>query len=351
MACPVISPVYNEQIKTFTFNGIDGITIPKSCREKAYELSVDVIIKSVARESYQNYECMPAESYYGAATLVMQDCLELKIPVKFPRQRLYYGRVPEAFVAWQELINFEYHVAWHYFVANTVVNLGTALGAIPLPPTDCCALPQPVWRELPLREVYFHPPIGTQYELEVSWIEPSGFVGFCGTAYSGYSQQEDGEKDAGLPPNGIFPHVAENPADPYANLPPVTPDSVQGAFSNSKVANIDDVDPANIPVIPDPPGTVYWVKVVGVAHRPSFPGGCSTTITETYYYARTKSQTVQNVRAGAPIPTGCGDATTNAYYLTLTGAAEFDLGQCDGGAHQITLQQGLSQPSNTTTYS
>jgi hypothetical protein len=252
--CPTDTASYAEEIRTFTFRGIDGITIPKEVREQAYTLAVDIIIRSIARETYKNYECMPSESYYGVATIVSQDALELKIPVKFPRQRIYYGRVPEAFEQWNALVNFEYQRAYFLAVGESLQSLGTALGAGSIPAVFCCSLPAPKWIELPLREVYFHPPIGTQYEIEVSWIRPVSFSDSCDTFFDGTSQYMDGDKDAGLPPNGIFPNVADDPEDPYAGLPDETPDSEQLGFSNSKSANLDDEDPQNQPEYPSDAG-------------------------------------------------------------------------------------------------
>jgi hypothetical protein len=245
--CPTDVSSYVEEIKTIVFRGIDGITIPKVVRQEAYTLAVDIFIRSIARETYVNYEVMPPEGFYGNATLVMQDSLELKIPVKFPRQRLYYGRVPEAFEQWNSLINFEYMRAYFLALGESLQSLGTALGAGSIPSVFCCSLPEPSWVELPLREVYFHPPIGTQWEIEVSWIRPVAFSDSCDTFYDGYSRQVDGDKDDGLPPNGIFPNVAEDIDNPYEGLPEETPDSEQLGFSNSKSANLEDVDPQNEP--------------------------------------------------------------------------------------------------------
>jgi hypothetical protein len=243
--------VYQEEIKTIVFRQDDGITIPKSVREAAFELSIDVIVRSITKEPYKNYECSPPESFYGNATLVFQDCLELKVPLKFPRQRIYYGRVPEAFEQWNALINFEYHrSAYLDLICGTIVNLGIALGFEVGLPTECCSLPQPTWRELPIREAYVNVAPGTQYEIEISWLYPVAFSDFCGTFYEGLSGQTDGDKDAGLPPNGIDPNIAENPSNPFAGLPNATSDFEQGGFSNSKSANLGDRDPANEPQIP-----------------------------------------------------------------------------------------------------
>jgi hypothetical protein len=247
--CPTDSAVYQEEIKTIVFRQDDGITIPKLVREAAFELSIDVIIRSITTEVYKNYESTPPESFFGNATLVFQDCLELKVPLKFPRQRIYYGRVPEAFEQWNALVNFEYMRAYFLAVGESIQSLGTALGAGSIPAVFCCSLPEPRWRELPIREAYVNVPPGTQYEIEISWLAPVPFSDACDTFYEGLSGQVDGDKDEGLPPNGIFPNVAGDSNNPFNGLPNPTPDFEQGGFSNSKTANAQDVDPANEPQI------------------------------------------------------------------------------------------------------
>jgi len=248
--CPTSEALYVEEIKTMVFRQDDGITIPKSVREVAYELAVDVIIRSIARETYVNYEVTPYESFYGTATVILQDCVEEKIPLSFPRQRIYYGRVPEAFIQWDNRINFGRDIAYHGRTTQTIANLGAALGFTVTPEVGCCALPESNWRELPLREVYVNVPHGTQYEIDVAWRRPEGFVDECGVAHLGESNQVDGDKDVGLPENGIQPNVAEDPSNPFNGLPSPTSDFEQGGFSNSKTANLGDVDPSNEPQVP-----------------------------------------------------------------------------------------------------
>jgi hypothetical protein len=324
--CPTKTAQYFEEIKTFTFRGTDGINIPKSVRKEAYTLAVDIVIRSIIKHSYLNYECTPAEGYFGNATLVMQDCLELKIPVRFPRQRIYYGRVPEAFSQWNEVVNFEYFRAYILAVGESLQSLGTALGAGSIPSLFCCSLPLPSWKELPLREVYFHPPFGTQWEIEVSWIRPVAFSDACQTFFDGNSQQVDGDKDGGLPGNGIFPNIAASQANPFAGLPPVTPDSQQLEFSNSKAGDTNRIDPENVP--PDDPyngaaqdGNVYWLKWTGVTSRPEYPGGCGGQRRRVTYVEQllNKDVRVEELRTrGQPFDNGCGTMITE-YEYRLTG--------------------------------
>ena len=244
--CPTDFSGYQEEIKTITFQGDDEITIPKIVREQAYQLAIDVIIRSIPRETYKNYTVNPAESFFGNAVIVSQDAVSERIPIKFPRQRVYEGRVPEAFQMWNDLVNFEYHRSLaRDLCAGTTVNLGVALGFEVGLPTLCCSLPPIAWRELSVREVFFAMPYGTQYEVEISWIRPVAFSDFCGTLHEGNSGQVDGDKDTGLPSEGSFPRIAPDPDNPYNGLPPRTPDSEQLGFSGSKTANIDDTDPVS----------------------------------------------------------------------------------------------------------
>ena len=263
--CPQVKALYEETIKTFTFRDSDGINIPKSVREEAYALAVDIVIVSTAREVYKNYTVTPAEGFYGNATLVMHDMCERKIPVNMPRQRIYYGRVPEAFAIWQSLVDWSYFQTYMTAIGESLVSLGTALGASVILPTNCCALPDRSWIELPLREVYFKAPFGTQYKIEVSWYKALQIEDGCGNIRNPKSKVTDGSKDSGLPPNGVQPNVASNPNNTFCGLPPATSDFEQGNFSNSKGEDrinnpspLNNIDPNNLP---DERGTFLELKI------------------------------------------------------------------------------------------
>ena len=256
--CPEVRAIYEETIRTFTFRDSDGITIPKSVREEAYILAVDIVIVSTAREVYKNYTVTPAEGFYGNATLVMQDMCERKIPVNMPRQRLYYGRVDEAFIHWQSLIDWSYFQTYMTAIGESLVSLGTALGASVILPTNCCSLPDRSWVELPLREVYFKAPFGTQYEIEVSWYKALQIVDGCGNIRNPKSKTTDGSKDSGLPADGVQPNVAPNPNNPFGGLPPASTDAEQGGFGNSKTNGLNDIPFGNLP---DERGYFLEVKI------------------------------------------------------------------------------------------
>ena len=349
--CPEVRTIYEETIKEFTFRDSDGITIPKNVRENAYTLAIDIVIVSTRREVYKNYGSSPAEGFYGNATLVMQDMCEIKIPVKMPRQRLYYGRVAEAFIHWQTLVDWSYFQAYMTAIGESLVSLGTALGAGFVPATNCCPLPDRSWIELPLREVYFNCPSGTQYKIEVSWYKALEIVDACGNIRDPTSKMIDGDKDNGLPANGTQPNVAPDSQDPFANLPLPTSDAEQAGFSNSKISNMDNTDPSNIPMIPDPVGTLYWVKVINIRKRPSFPQGCTNTRTETAYISVLKESQIVSITINNTFTNPCTNATDHGYNLTLTGGEPLDIGQNDGGAPSVTFGRGLVKPANTDVYS
>lgn len=256
--CPQVKALYEETIRTFTFRDSDGITIPKSVREEAYTLAVDLVIISTAREVYKNYTVTPAEGFYGNATLVMQDMCEIKIPIKMPRQRLYYGRVDEAFIQWQSLVDWSYFQTYMTAIGESLASLGTALGVSFVPPTNCCSLPDRSWVELPLREVYFKVPFGTQLQIEVSWYKALQITDGCGDIRNPKSKMTDGDKDNGLPADGVQPSVAPNPANPFSGLPPVSTDAEQAGFANSKTNGLNDVPFGNLP---DERGTFLELKI------------------------------------------------------------------------------------------
>jgi hypothetical protein len=347
--CPTDSAVYQEEIKTIVFRQDDGIVIPKLVREQAYELAIDVIIRSIPRETYKNYTCSPAESFYGNATLVFQDAIHDKIPLKFPRQRIYYGRVPEAFEQWNALINFEYMRAYFLAVGESLQSLGTALGAGSIPAIFCCSLPEPRWRELPIREAYVNVPDGTQYEIEITWLTPIPFSDSCDTFYEGLSGQDDGDKDDGLPSEGIFPNVADDPSNPFDRLPPATPDSEQGGFSSSKIANLDDEDSDNEP---DPVGTIYWIEVIAaVTRNGDFGAGCRTRTSYLYFRLIDNSVTWTTETVNSGVTNPCGGTFQSVKVFLSGGTGALTQPNDDNGNLVITKQSGLVLPTNRNEFS
>ena len=342
-ACPEVKAIYEETIKELTFRGSDGITIPKDVRENAYTLAVDIVIVSTAREEYKNYGVSPAEGFYGYATLVMQDMCEIKIPVKMPRQRLYYGRVPEAFIYWQTLVDWSYFQSYMTAIGESLVSLGTALGAGFVPSTNCCSLPDRSWIELPLREVYFNCKYGTQYKIEISWYKALQIEDGCGNIRDPRSKTEDGDKDTGLSPNGVQPNVAPDSGNPFANLPLPSSEAEQGNFSNSKISSLNN--------IPDPIGTIYWLEVIPINKEAGFIGGCSVTRTEKYYY-EVPSASVSFTTSNRDImDNGCGGRRVEVdLFLSTSPTTRFEVFRTTDGQITINKGQGLTIPTNSVVF-
>ena len=323
--CPEVKAIYEETIREFTFRNSDGITIPKDVRENAYTLAIDIVIVSTAREVYKNYSVTPAEGFYGNATLIMQDMCEIKIPVRMPRQRLYYGRVTEAFANWQSLVDWSYFQSYMTAIGESLVSLGTALGAGFVPSINCCSLPDRSWVELPLREVYFNCPNGTQYKIEVSWYKALQITDACGNIRDPRSKIADGDKDRGLPPNGVQPNVANDRNNPFLNLPDPSTDAEQGTFSNSKTDGLDDVGVDNFPS-----SFGYFAKLV-VVNRFTSVQNCR--LVETTYYYLINSADVLSVTSNGSVVTRCGQSHV-AYDVTGSISGTIDAGG-------FTSQSGL----------
>jgi len=348
--CPSVKAEYSELIDTITLRNSDGINIPKKVREVAFDLAVDIIVVSIPRDRSRNYTSTPSEAFYGNATLVMQDCLELKIPVKFPRQRLYYGRVSEAFVMWQELISYEFMRAYFYAVGESLASLGTALGAGVIPPLFCCSFPDIAWQELPLREVYFNCPRGTQYQIEVTYTCATPFTDACGEERSPKSKRTDGDKDSGLPASGVFPNVAADPSNPFQGLKPATSNSDQGDYSNSKGESstlnpspLENPDPNNVAV--DRPATSsvegYYMRIPLIGLDGVTNG---STVAFTDFVACNSDSQVNVTLNGSPttIAFTCGSRSIQNRTITVTGTSySVVLNYLSGWSTAGVLQYGL----------
>ena len=320
--CPQTKALYEETIKTFTFRESDGITIPKSVSSEAYTLAIDIVIISTAREVYKNYAVTPAEGFYGNATLVMQDMLERKIPVNMSRQRLYYGRVTEAFVTWQQLVDWSYFQTYMNAIGESLTSLGTALGVSVILPTNCCALPDRSWIELPLREVYFKAPFGTQYKIEVTWFKALQIEDGCGNIRDPRSKMIDGDKDGGLPNLGTLPSVATDANNPFANLPLPSSDSEQGIWANSKSDRLNNIDPNNI-YYPDSFG--YFARCVWTSRQSSSPYNCRIVTFIFYRLVANGTTSVSAVNTGLT-ESGCGSTVSVFDMTTNTGQVLFRVG-------------------------
>lgn len=238
--------VLGEHIIDYTFRENGAIFIPKAYRKRAVIMQVDIKVVSVARELYLNYESSPAEGYYGYATLVMRDFCLPPIQISQPRQTLYYARLENAIVNWAAYIaqiraqeNFK---GIESLICTVIGQLGGACVDNP-----CVPLAIPVWEEIPLREVYVNCHYGTQFEIELSYIDMNDVIDNCGNYVRAESGWSDGDKDNGLPPDGVAPSKAADPNNPYIGLPPVSTTDELGVLPPSKQNNLDDTNPGNLP--------------------------------------------------------------------------------------------------------
>lgn len=237
---------YVESIDRFTFREKAALTIPKRVREKAYSLAIDIEIVSVAKAKYKSYKSEPANSHYGYAVVVDQDHCRREIELSLPRQRIYYERVVEAFDAWYALyLSHVVHQTLASIANGLLVPIGNQLGLQSEPTAPTCPT-STKWIELPVREVYVKADYGTQFRVEISYYSPvSVLYGECD--YLGFSGQEDGDKDDGLPENS-GEHTSGDPSSPYAGLPSSESLPELGDYANLKGEGINLPNRSNAPV-------------------------------------------------------------------------------------------------------
>lgn len=229
-----------EKIYTFSFRNKGSIRIPKSVREKGYTQAVDIIIRSISFPLYESAKSIPQTQFYGYATLVFQDALSLEVPIHFPRQRIYYARNEDALSQWRRLAEWQNSTKdWFQSLFSLLTS-----GAEEPPPEPTIIFPPIRFVELPLREVYVKTPESCQFEIEFSQYQPVAFTDDNGTVYNGTSQQEDGDKDDGLPSDGIQPK-RNPPSDPFSGNPAASSTSELGDFFNAKLDTLGAVDPSN----------------------------------------------------------------------------------------------------------
>jgi hypothetical protein len=223
----------------FTFRDTNGIKIPKSCREEAYQLSIDIVVQTITAEKYASTYTYPDKVHYGFVTLVMQDCATLEIPIHQPRQRIYEARVVEAYEAWIALRQWnEGDCRWFkelYRIAE-----GGTVEEYPLySPREL------EWTELPIREVYYKPVPHSQWQISVQWTAPRFFTDCTGILRNGKSHMPDGDHDGGLPPGGTQPRQ-NDPNDPFAGNEPAN-GATGTEFDNPKASDnsLNNVNPAN----------------------------------------------------------------------------------------------------------
>lgn len=215
-----------EVVDTFRFRNSGSIQIPKAKRQIAYTMAVDVIVESVDFNTYATNKTIPRESFYGNATLVSQDSIMPKVPLRFGRNRIYYERNEQAFSQWE--FHRQYYVIDDQlrFLATITAGIDPSFWLSGFPPS-------PKFVELPLREVYVEVQDNCQFQIEYCQYQPVPYTNSRGLSYVGGSDQTDGDKDSGLPPEGTQPRQ-NPPSNPFGNNLPPSSISELGGFYNPK---------------------------------------------------------------------------------------------------------------------
>lgn len=261
---------YVENVDRFTFREEASLTIPKPVRERAFSLQVDVEIVSTDGNDYTNSKSIPEYGFYGYAVLVFRNYAEIQIPIAQPRQRLYYGRVNEAYVNWYQFYLWRNARASSYDQADVLGQIGQAvgLGNYVIPPRQCVEWSG--FEELPLRELYIKCRFGTQFRVEISrWkadyeVSTDGCPSIPTSKQTDDVKQDGTGKDNGLPPLGVQPQKASNSSNPYSGLPSASTNNELGEFGNNKINSVDFPNPDNAPIVPvggTEDGVVYNVTI------------------------------------------------------------------------------------------
>ena len=285
----------NENNQLLTFRNKASFGIRKVLRKKAYTMAIDIVIKSVDYNLYENSKANPSIQFYGYCVLVFQDMTSIEIPIHFPRQRLYYAIQHEAFRQWRGFVNFYEQYLLH---RQTGISLGLILAAFEIPPLELdTEIAKTQWIELPLREVYIKCQKNTQFEIEYTAWEPVEFVDpISGEVNNGESNQEDGEKDEGLPKDGIQPK-RNSPSNPFGDNP--SPSSIQElgqkGFDDLDSSKLGDIDPNNIPFTPP---VQYRLQITW--NQSCRPGGQSQEVTRFFEGDIIDSDLVIFTNAGLP---------------------------------------------------
>ena len=260
-----------EKIETLTFRNSAYVKILKTLRETSFSLGVDIIIRSIDYNLQEDSKTEPPLQFYGFATLVFQDCLSVEIPIRFPRQRIYYDRQWEAFRQWRHWIEFYQQYQFH---RKNDISLASIMGALEIPYEELESETREIqWIELPLREVLFKGRRNCQFELEFTRWQPIPFVDpITGSTIGGESNQEDGDKDDGLPKDGSQPKQ-NSPSSPFAGNPP--PTSIQEAgqkgFGIEDPAGLSETD---YPSGYEPDSFGYFLEITVLARFTGSPYNC-----------------------------------------------------------------------------
>lgn len=200
-----------QKIYTFSFQTQGRIAIPKNVRELAFTQAVDFIARTSSISMYRNGKAEPPIEFYGYATIVLEDCLALEIPLRFPRQRIWSMRNEQALTVWKS-------IPYWYWLKSTLQGATAPIWLESEEAYPSFSLPESGFIELPLRAVYIRTLPFCGFDIEYSQDQPVSYVDNDGTTVRGESKQEDGRKDGGLPTSGINPRQT-SPNDPYDGQP------------------------------------------------------------------------------------------------------------------------------------
>ena len=168
-----------EIIKEFRFNELGGISILKKWRELAVICQIDVEIVSVSRENYRNYASIPANGFYGYATVILRDFALPPIKITQPRQTLYYARNDAALANWFTYIQ-NLRIQENFVGVENLECFNTGLLGGACIPKVCRPIPRFSFDEIPLREVIVKADYGTQFKFEYSFWKLLPELDNCG---------------------------------------------------------------------------------------------------------------------------------------------------------------------------
>lgn len=270
---------YEEEIAEFSFRENSAIKIPKSVRKVAMSLQLDIQITSTDGNDYLNDKSNPSYGFYGYAVLVFRDHADIEIPIHQPRQRLYYGTSPDGYNNWVSC--FVAQIA-REDQKKLLISLSSISEGVGLSPSTMYSIPPCIpffgFEEIPLREVYIKTRFGTRFDLEISHWFARPQIGQTDCDYTPESQKNDGDKDDGLPPNGVQPQKAPNASSPYSGFEPPSSNQKLGQWLNTKGDSLNNPDPSEAAYL-DPttlpnydPVSGQWLYYVS---RDSGGGGCT----------------------------------------------------------------------------
>lgn len=258
----------SEEIFTFSFRNKGSIVIPKAKREVAYVQAVDVFIESISYTAYKSAKTEPDESFYGYATLVFQDALSDKIPLRFGRNRIYQERNEQALSQW------EFHR--QFYSEKAYIDSFYRLLTEPDATIPAYNPPKPLFVELPLRELYVECLEDCQFKIEYTQWQPIPYQNDNSANFDGKSQQVDGDKDLGLPER-VQPKQ-NSPSNPFAGNPSPSSVSDLGQFYNPKFGLSGENSQLNQEI---DNRLYYWVTV----YINDFINGCGSGKFELFYAA------------------------------------------------------------------